>query len=175
MSAEPLDGGSPTILDALGNLGDFIGGVGVIITLIYLATQIRQNTNQLRQNADLVRLAALDATSQQGMALRSQLAEAGTAALFLRGLAGANDLDAEESFRFRVHLTSSLLVMQSVYVRFRVYGLDELAWQSQIPTLVGTVRAPGVRSNWPELRRGLRSDFVAEVENLCPELASPAV
>jgi hypothetical protein len=40
-----------SILDALGNLGDFIGGIGgigVVITLIYLATQIRQNTSALR-------------------------------------------------------------------------------------------------------------------------------
>jgi hypothetical protein len=60
------------VLEDLGNLGDFLGGIGVIITLIYLATQIRQNTNQLRQNADLARLAALDATGQQGMAFRAQ-------------------------------------------------------------------------------------------------------
>ena len=29
-------------LDALGNLGDFIGGIAVIVTLVYLANQIRQ-------------------------------------------------------------------------------------------------------------------------------------
>ena len=31
----------------LGALGEFLGSIGVIATLIYLATQIRQNTKQL--------------------------------------------------------------------------------------------------------------------------------
>jgi hypothetical protein len=44
-------------LDALGNIGDFLGGVGVIVTLIYLAARVRQNNVQLRSNAaNLVRL-----------------------------------------------------------------------------------------------------------------------
>lgn len=37
-------------LDALGNLGDFIGGVAVLATLIYLAFQIRQNTSSVQQS-----------------------------------------------------------------------------------------------------------------------------
>jgi hypothetical protein len=35
-------------LDALGNIGDFVGGIAVIATLIYLAVQVRQNTSALR-------------------------------------------------------------------------------------------------------------------------------
>jgi len=34
-------------LDALGNLGDFIGGIAVVVTLIYLAYQVRANTSAL--------------------------------------------------------------------------------------------------------------------------------
>ena len=30
--------------ESLGNIGDFVGGIGVIVTLAYLALQIRQNT-----------------------------------------------------------------------------------------------------------------------------------
>ena len=32
------------MIENLGNLGDFVGGLAVIITLVYLAHQIRQNT-----------------------------------------------------------------------------------------------------------------------------------
>jgi len=45
-------------LDALGNIGDFVGGIGVIITLAFLIFQIRQNTAQLRQQNELVRASA---------------------------------------------------------------------------------------------------------------------
>jgi hypothetical protein len=36
------------MLDVLGNLGDFIGGIAVVVTLLYLALQIRQNTATTR-------------------------------------------------------------------------------------------------------------------------------
>ena len=39
------------MLDALGNLGDFLGGLGVVVTLIYLARQIRQNTRSVESAA----------------------------------------------------------------------------------------------------------------------------
>jgi hypothetical protein len=32
------------MLEALGNMGHFIGGIAVVITLVYLALQIRHNT-----------------------------------------------------------------------------------------------------------------------------------
>ena len=37
--------------DAIGAGAELIGATGVIITLIYLAMQIRQNTNQLKGEA----------------------------------------------------------------------------------------------------------------------------
>ena len=36
------------MLEALGNIGDFLGGIGVVVTLLYLAAQIRQNTKMMR-------------------------------------------------------------------------------------------------------------------------------
>ena len=47
-------------LQDLGDLGDLIGGIAVVITLIYLAVQIRQNTALI--TAQTVQ-ASVDATS----------------------------------------------------------------------------------------------------------------
>ena len=38
-------------LEALGNIGDFVGGLAVLATLVYLAFQIRQNTLEVRNAA----------------------------------------------------------------------------------------------------------------------------
>ena len=35
-------------LDDLGNIGEFVGAVGVVVSLIYLAVQIRRNTRSVR-------------------------------------------------------------------------------------------------------------------------------
>lgn len=37
-------------LEDLGNLGEFLGAIGVIVTLVYLAVQVRQNTRMMRAN-----------------------------------------------------------------------------------------------------------------------------
>ena len=39
----------------LGNLGEFVGAIAVVATLIYLALQVRQSKVQINQNSDLVR------------------------------------------------------------------------------------------------------------------------
>ena len=36
------------MVEDLGNVGDFIGGIGVVVTLAYLALQIRQNNRSLK-------------------------------------------------------------------------------------------------------------------------------
>ena len=46
------------MLEALGNIGDFVGGIGVVATLVYLVIQIRQNTHQLEHNSELVQASA---------------------------------------------------------------------------------------------------------------------
>ena len=46
------------MLEDLGNLGDFIGGIGVAVTLVYLAIQVRSNTEQMRESSRLVGLQA---------------------------------------------------------------------------------------------------------------------
>jgi len=35
-------------LESLANLGDFISGIVVVVSLVYLAYQVRQNTESLR-------------------------------------------------------------------------------------------------------------------------------
>ena len=39
------------VLEALVNLGEFLGGIVVVVTLLYLAAQIRQNSRSLKASA----------------------------------------------------------------------------------------------------------------------------
>jgi len=53
------------MLEDLGNLGDFAGGIGVVVTLIYLAVQIRSNTQQVEENSRLLGLQAHQAVGER--------------------------------------------------------------------------------------------------------------
>ena len=39
-----------TFAQLLGNYGEFVGAIAVVVTLVYLTTQIRQNTNAIRSS-----------------------------------------------------------------------------------------------------------------------------
>ena len=51
------------ISEILGNLGEFVGAIGVVVTLVYLAYQIRQNTRQLEQNVTIAKATAVNAST----------------------------------------------------------------------------------------------------------------
>ena len=82
-------------LEDLGNLGEFIGAFAVIATLIYVATQLRQNTQSLRTSS----FQAAMQTASQDTRLLAQNAE--VAALYLRGLESFSSLDPVERIRFQ--------------------------------------------------------------------------
>ncbi len=59
--------------EAVGAIGDFVGGAAVLVTLVYLVVQLRQNTVLLRQNLRASRLDAMDSVDQGGRHIRERL------------------------------------------------------------------------------------------------------
>ena len=153
-------------IEDLGNLGDFLGGIGVIVTLLYLAFQIRQNTQQLEQTAKLAELAALDANNVHGQSARSELLTEGAAELFLRGLAGES-LSAPDRLRFDLLIENLLYGMQGIFVR--TTALEDGHWTDQRRRVLQVLTTEGGRSAWKRLRSNLRADFRAEVESVLRE------
>jgi len=54
LSAQTLGGN--VSLEDLGNIGELIGALAVVVSLIYLAVQIRQNTAHMRENSEYSKL-----------------------------------------------------------------------------------------------------------------------
>jgi len=128
-------------LDDLGNIGDFIGGLAVIATLLYLAVQIRQNTKILRtsaeQTADPVATISLAAQSPQN------------AAIYHRGLAGPEDLSPEERTQFYLFMASSFYVLHQGYRASELGTQSEDTWSKwQVYALRFYAAQPGVRTWW---------------------------
>jgi hypothetical protein len=127
-----------TIQD-LGSIGEFVAALATVVTLIYLAMQIRQNTNSLRANAyqDTVR------SSNDWGAFFVNHPE--TTAIFLKGIANPNALDRAESVEF-THLLE-------IYLRNYIMALN-LARDGLIPVGACNAYENGLRK-WfssPELR-----------------------
>ena len=153
-------------LEGLGNLGDFIGGIGVIVTLIYLAFQIRQNNALLRMNADLARISSHEASNLHGITARSDLLAEGGAELYLRGLSG-DHLEPADQARFDIHLINYLYGMQGIYIRTQV--LQDGVWPTQAPRTVAMLSSPGGRPGWERMANLFQPEFREEIARLIGE------
>ena len=81
-----------TIQD-MGAVGELIGGIAVIITLIYLAAQIRQNTKAVRSTA-------LETSASRSMEISKLVAgNDELAPIVMAAFTGKDDLDEVERFR----------------------------------------------------------------------------
>ena len=56
---------------AVGAVGELIGGIAVVLSLIYIAMQMRQNTRQIGENTLALQLASRD-RAQQSFSRRNE-------------------------------------------------------------------------------------------------------
>jgi hypothetical protein len=153
--------------DALGAIGEIIGAIAVVITLIYLAIQLRQNNRQISENTKVARLAARDTTQQAFSRYRHLIANSpDLAELYLRGCADYGALPVADRLRFASLLLEFLLAWNLRYLHIR-NGLQEAeTWERQKPFLLGVLMQPGVRYWWDRNKHLFDSAFVLATEKM---------
>ena len=143
--------------EALGNLGDFIGGIGVIATLLYLAVQIRTNTQEVRS-------ASLDSTRNSYLeSQRSLWRDPELVRIWFSGLSGEelSDLDGR---RFSLMLISVAREWETAFHKSRGGTLDSASWAGMAEEFARTFATPGVQHYWKRIRFGFSPDFVSFAE-----------
>jgi len=141
--------------DAIGAVSEAVGAIGVIVTLVYLAYQIRQNTNQLRQNELTDQAAAVNAISIALRENRRSLFESSEMMdIWLKGLAGPEQFDETAAYRFRLAMHNVVDAMWDMYSQTMMTGFAPETWATNgIPFVKRIMNTPG-EINW---RTGKRS------------------
>jgi hypothetical protein len=89
--------------DAIGAIAELLGAVGVIASLVYLTTQIRQSRDQMAQNTRALRAGAYQQFGHSvGGREMSRLAVPGRSRTITVGLSDFEQLNEEERDRFSV-------------------------------------------------------------------------
>ncbi len=136
-------------LEDFGNLGDFIGGLAVIATLVYLAVQIRQNTRMLRAAGEQTTRSDSTAT----ITLAAQTPE--NAAVFHKGLSDPAVLSPEERTQFNLFMAAAFYHFQQGYTAFQGGTQSQDTWKSQLLALRLYSARPRVRDWWRRQGNGL--------------------
>jgi hypothetical protein len=103
---------------AVGAVAESIGVIAIIVSLAYVAMQIRQNTEQIALSVKATELTAFEHNIESGNNIRELLiVNPDIAKLFLRGMHSFHALEGDEKFRFGLLLRNLFSSAQGAYIR----------------------------------------------------------
>ncbi len=132
------------MVETLGNLGDFIGGIAVVASLIYLAIQIRHNTASVRAASGQGIVESFRKTNR--MLLDSE----GLQDVFLRGLREYPDMEQPARVVFGAFMSDNLLHFQGVIALYDSGNLNEELYRAYLDFFAAYVATPGGARYWLE-------------------------
>ncbi len=141
-------------ISELGSLGELLAAIATLLTLIYLALQIRQTTRSLELNRTKV-------VQDDADRWRSYLIEnKEIAALYRRGMTDSESLDSDDRLRFRMLMDQLLYGWQTQYFsQADAYTATREFWPQ-------TLQSPGGGLHWQRSRQRFEPEFVNYIESL---------
>jgi len=153
--------------DAIGAIAETLGAVGVIASMVYLATQIRQSRDQMRAAT----YQQMQATITDRVCWASQSSEIEEAVRL--GLGDFEQLSDEDAFRFNLSASAVTMACENSHYQYRIGMLDEDRWQIHRSAVELSFRSPGFAQWWrsnPSIPDS-SPEFVALVEEILGEEA----
>ena len=129
-----------------GAIGELIGGIAIIISLIYVGIQIKHST-RATEAAATQSFAEVDNAVVGLINLSNELAD-----VLHRGAKGLSELVGGDIIRFMAFHDQLFTTYQAGYVQWKANTLDERLWATFKHTFVSLLQQPG-QMEWWKLRR----------------------
>ena len=151
--------------DAIGAIGEIIGAIAVVVTLIYLAVQLKQNTSSVKANS----YQGWVASNLQINVAMSNLAQS---QIIGKGNEDSANLSEDTYTSFGMMNIALMQMAQSTDYLYRTGSIDKELWESEMNRAAGILAFPGVRQWWDAGgRTQLTPSFVKLIESTNPELS----
>jgi len=151
----------------LGNYGEFVGAIAVVVTLVYLAVQVRQSKAATEVNTIALQASsthALEAIYFQSLENFSSSAE--NASLIARGNKDYVSLSEEESFHYGLLQYNHCSVVEIIYFQYKRGLINRETAQRAMHAIQFYRQQPGFSQYWnTALKHLLQPEFVAAVDN----------
>jgi hypothetical protein len=154
-----------SMLQNLGNLGEFVGAIGVVVSLVYLARQLLQNTHS-------VRAASFNSMVQNSIRLAEHSFRDSEFAAFLeRAEREPSTLSPQERVRWDSYMTAVWRHFGNLQYAHRVGTLDREMWGAYRATLKDHLRTPSWAAWFDEHRHLFSPTLGAQVDEALNEIA----
>ena len=153
----------------IGAIGEFISSIVVIITLVYLAVQIRQNTLEVRTtNRQQLLNRGHRATMQiaENPGLADVMSKAGT----------GEDLTRTERMQYALVVRGTLYDVQEAFLLFQENRLDQKYWVTRTSLIKVLMRDKAAKNVYRGTKANgmLHEDFVEWLDTYLEELSTDA-
>jgi len=147
-------------LQDLGNAGEFIAAIATVITLIYLAVQIRQNTQSVQRSAETALSHHVAAWS--GEVVRNP--ELGR--IWDAAATEPESLTDDEKRQYLWYVAQLFELYEGQFHLYLDGNIPERSWDSKAVFMATLLKLPLVSAWWESGLAPLSSDFVAYVNEL---------
>ena len=143
----------------LGALGELLGSIGVIGTLVYLAIQVRQNNSSLSWTIE-------QSVSESLANMFDSAASGDVAFIYTRAAAGLDTLSEEEIAKFGFFVSSYLKKMEQAYLQYNRGNLSQESWNAIDLTFLIQFQSEGVKKFWSLRAPNYQTKFRNYVDSL---------
>jgi len=147
-------------LQDLASVAEIVGGVAVVISLIYVGLQVNSSTSAIRSAA----------TSEATTAVQSWYLEMGSnrqaSDIWFNALTSPEPLPARDEFQFMMSMHASLLGMQNSYLLSKEGTLDAEFREGVTTAIVSVKDLPGMDRYWKQRRGYFHTGFAKYVDGI---------
>jgi len=149
-----------TNLESLAYLSEIIGAVAVVVSLVYLARQVRQNT-KAQQTENFSR--ALDRVAAMQSLLSQDTA---TSVIFSKGVADTSKLAPKERMQFTWAMYELFGAFEFMFLASRDNSIPGEVWQRWSSAVAWWLTFPGVQAWWKVRPIPFAESFTAYVDSV---------
>ena len=155
----------------LGSIGELISAIAVVVSLIYLAFQIRQNTSQIDQKTKTMQASAFDSSITHTIAAREAIfVNEDVARIYHDGSLDPDSLTDEEGMRYRLIIHNILWAIWNLQSQAQVGGIAAETWAAQLMILRRILATQGVQSFWADYHNEFGESFQAIVDEVLEDV-----
>jgi len=145
--------------DAIGAVGEIVGALAVVVSLMYLATQIRLQNRESRA-------ASVHQVIDGYRTTISQLHEPEMADIWVQAHRDFDALSDSQRLRFVIYLTVALRAFEDAFFQWREGRLETPIWQALLTPLVDVKATVAFHRFWQLRRHHFRDQFADYVDGL---------
>jgi len=145
--------------EAIGAIGEIVGASAVVVSLVYLASQIRIQNRESRA-------ASVHQVIEGYRSSISALHEPEMADVWISAIADFEGLDPSQRLRFVIYLTVALRSFEDAYYQWREGRLEADIWRALLTPLIDVKSTSAFEHFWELRRHHFREEFADYVDNL---------